>query len=34
MNITAGSLFPGLDGLGRSIRDLIALEASEVDFLL
>ncbi len=27
MNITQSSLFPGLDGLGRSIRDLVRLEA-------
>jgi len=28
MNITASSLFPGVDGLGRSIRELVRLEAN------
>ena len=27
MNITAGSLFPGLDGLGRSVKELVHLNA-------
>ena len=31
MNITASSLFPGLDGLGRSIRELIKLEVPFTD---
>lgn len=31
MNITASSLFPGIDGLGRSINELVNLEVSGAD---
>jgi hypothetical protein len=33
MNITANTLFPGLDGLGRSVSDLIKLECESGDSL-
>ncbi len=28
MNVSANSLFPGIDGLGRSVRELVRLELS------
>jgi FRG domain len=31
MNITANTLFPGLDGLGRSIKEMITLEVLNID---
>jgi hypothetical protein len=31
MNITANALFPGLDGLGRSIKEMIKLEVLHLD---
>ena len=30
MNITASSLFPGLEGLGRSVKELVRLEVGDL----